>query len=112
LDRIVGQRMSYSVGFSLTDELVTALAALPADAWQPAYDAEAEPRPGAWVIEATGLMDLHAWNRIRAAKDTGLTNVALHDLTQNRIWCAIVALACEPTAWAQLLALPEHPARR
>jgi hypothetical protein len=33
-------------------------------------------------------------------------------LDQNRIWCAIVALACELTAWAQLLALPEHPARR
>ena len=46
------------------------------------------------------------------AKDTGLTNLPLHDLDQNQIWCALVALACELTAWAQLLALTEHPARR
>jgi hypothetical protein len=51
-------------------------------------------------------------DRIRCAKDTGLKNLPLHDLDQNRIWCAIIALACEITAWMQLLALPEHPARR
>jgi hypothetical protein len=48
----------------------------------------------------------------RAAKDTGLTNLPLHELNQNKIWCAIVALACELTAWAQMLGLTEHPARR
>jgi hypothetical protein len=51
-------------------------------------------------------------DRIRCAKDTGLTNLPLHDLDQNRIWCAIVALACEITAWMQTLALTDHPARR
>ena len=51
-------------------------------------------------------------DRIRAAKDTGLTNLPLHDFTQNRIWCALVALACELIAWAQLLGLPGHEARR
>jgi Transposase DDE domain group 1 len=51
-------------------------------------------------------------DRIRAAKDTGLTNLPLHDLDQNRIWCAIIALACELTAWTQMLALTGHPARR
>jgi hypothetical protein len=53
-----------------------------------------------------------AEDRIRAAKDTGLTNLPLHDFTQNQIWCAIVALACDLTAWMQTLALPAHPARR
>jgi hypothetical protein len=51
-------------------------------------------------------------DRIRAAKDTGLTNLPLHDLDQNRIWCAIIALACEVTTWTQMLALADHPARR
>ena len=46
------------------------------------------------------------------AKDTGLTNLPLHDFDQNRIWCAIVALACELTAWMQTLALTGHQARR
>ena len=34
-----------------------------------------------------------AEDRIRNAKDTGLTNLPLHDFNQNRIWCAVVALA-------------------
>jgi Transposase DDE domain group 1 len=53
-----------------------------------------------------------AEDRIRCAKDTGLTNLPLHDFDQNQIWCAIVALACELTAWMQTLALTDHPARR
>jgi hypothetical protein len=51
-------------------------------------------------------------DRIRAAKDTGLTNLPLHDFTQNRIWCAVVTLACELIAWMQMLALTGHAARR
>jgi hypothetical protein len=47
-----------------------------------------------------------AEDRIRAAKDIGLTNLPLHAMAQNRIWCAIVALACEITSWAQMLASP------
>jgi Transposase DDE domain group 1 len=128
----------------------------------PAYDADRQPRDGAWVAELTGLLNLTGWpagmrvicrkerphpgaqftitdvdvdghritafatnttrgqladlelrhrrrarceDRIRLAKDTGLTNLPLHGFTQNQIWCAIVALASELTAWMQLLAL-------
>ena len=35
-----------------------------------------------------------AENRIRAAKDTGLTRPAAARLRPNQIWCAIIALAC------------------
>jgi hypothetical protein len=171
LDWLVGQRLSYSVGFTLPEHIVDELARVPEQAWQPAYDADGEPRPGAWVLEVTGLLDLRRWpngmrvivrrerphpgaqlrlsdadghrltafatntppggpsrqladlelrhrrraraeDRIRAAKDTGLHNLPLHDLAQNKIWCAVVALAAELTAWAQLLALTGHPARR
>jgi hypothetical protein len=51
-------------------------------------------------------------DRIRICKDTGLRNLPLHDFTQNQIWCAIIALAVELTAWMQLLALASHDARR
>ncbi|MFF3667171.1 transposase [Microtetraspora malaysiensis] len=51
-------------------------------------------------------------DRIRCAKETGLRNLPLHDLTQNQIWCKIVALACELLAWMQMLALHGIPARR
>jgi hypothetical protein len=53
-----------------------------------------------------------AEDRIRAAKDTGLTNLPLHDFAQNQIWCAIVALACDLLAWMQTLALAGDDARR
>jgi hypothetical protein len=51
-------------------------------------------------------------DRIRCAKDTGLASLPLHDFAQNQIWCAVVALACEITAWMQTLALHGHPARQ
>jgi len=53
-----------------------------------------------------------AEDRIRCAKDTGLRNLPLHSLDQDRIWCAIVTLAAEITAWMQLLALTSGEARR
>ena len=46
------------------------------------------------------------------AKDTGLANLPLHGFDQNRIWCALVQLATDLTAWLQMLAFDEHPARR
>ncbi len=33
-------------------------------------------------------------------------------MDQNRIWLAIVSLACELTAWLQMLTLAGHAARR
>lgn len=61
LDWIVAQRLSYSVGFTLPESIVDELDRVPESAWQQAYDAEGEPRPGAWVLEATGLLDLSGW---------------------------------------------------
>jgi hypothetical protein len=160
------RRLSYSVGFSLPGDLASIqrkLATIPDQLWEPAYDADGQLRPGAWVAEVTGLFDLRSWpvgmrlivrkerphpgaqlritdidghritafvtnttrgqladlelrhrrrarceDRIRAAKDTGLANLPLHDFAQNQIWCAIVALAGELTAWMQTLALTGH----
>jgi len=46
-------------------------------------------------------------DRIRVAKDTGLTNLPLASFDANRIWCAVVALATEITAWMQMLAFTD-----
>ena len=51
-------------------------------------------------------------DRIRISKDTGLMNLPLQGFAQNQVWCAIVALAVEITAWMQMLALNGHQARR
>ena len=53
-----------------------------------------------------------AEHRIRCAKDTRLRNLPLHGLDQNRIWCAVITLATEITAWMRLLALGGTHARR
>jgi hypothetical protein len=34
---------------------------VPADAWTPAYDADGQVRPGAWVAELTDAFDLTGW---------------------------------------------------
>jgi hypothetical protein len=166
-----GQRLSYSVGFTLPDNTPDLIAQIPETVWTPAYDTHDEIRDGAWVAELTGLLDMTRWptgmrviarkerphpgaqlritdidghrvtafatntptggpgtqlpdlelrhrrrarceDRIRISKDTGLTNLPLQGFAQNQIWCAIVALAVEVTAWMQMLALAEHDARR
>jgi hypothetical protein len=155
-----GRRLAYSVGFTMTDDICDAILKVPARAWTPAYDSGGLVRPGAWVAELTGMLDVASWpkgmrvivrkerphpgaqlrftdfgghrftcfatstrggqladlelrhrrrarceDRIRCAKDTGLRNLPLHGYAQNQIWCEIVALACELTAWMQMLAL-------
>lgn len=161
-----GRRLAYSAGMTITDEIAEAILTLPDRVWEPAYDAGEQARPGAWVAEITGMLDLSSWppgmrlivrrerphpgaklrftdpgghrftcfatnaktgqlaelelrhrrrarceDRIRAAKDTGLRNLPLHGYAQNQVWCEIVAIACELTAWMQMLALT-GPARR
>lgn len=58
------RRLSYSVGFSLPGDLATiqaTLATIPEHVWEPAYDADGQLRPGAWVAEVTDLFDLTSW---------------------------------------------------
>jgi hypothetical protein len=56
-----GRRLPYSVGFTITDDIQDAILKIPARAWTPAYDSDREVRPGAWVAELTGLLDLANW---------------------------------------------------
>jgi hypothetical protein len=56
-----GRRLAYSVGFTITEDIGQAILQLPARAWTPAYDSERQVRPGAWVAELTGMLDLSSW---------------------------------------------------
>ena len=55
------RRLHYSVGMTITDDMQEAILALPERIWEPAYDADGQARPGAWVAELTGLLDLSGW---------------------------------------------------
>ncbi len=56
-----GRRLAYSVGFTITDDVQDAILKIPARAWVPAYDPDGQVRPGAWVAELTGMLDLATW---------------------------------------------------
>jgi hypothetical protein len=56
-----GRRLHYSVGMTITEDMQDAILALPERVWEPACDAEGEVRPGAWVADLTGLLDLAGW---------------------------------------------------
>ncbi|PFG50168.1 DDE family transposase [Amycolatopsis sulphurea] len=61
LDWLVARKLGYSLGFTLPDDAVERLARIPRQAWTPAYDDDRIPRDGAWVAEATGVLDLTGW---------------------------------------------------
>ena len=51
-------------------------------------------------------------DRIRCAKKTGLDHFSLQGFAANRVWCLVVALACDILAFCQTLALARTPARK
>jgi hypothetical protein len=56
-----GRRLHYSAGMTITEDMQEAILTLPERVWEPAYDAGGQARPGAWVAELTGLLDLTGW---------------------------------------------------
>ena len=61
VDYLHRRRLSYSVGFFVSDTNAAALDPIPETPWTPAYDADGQVRDGAWVAEATGVLDLADW---------------------------------------------------
>src|SRR5699024_2600299 len=61
LEYLTRQRLSYSIGFGLTDALAELVDQVPAAGWTPAYDSDGAERDGAWVAELTELADLSSW---------------------------------------------------
>ncbi len=53
--------IGFSLGFSVDENLQQAILATPKHAWQPAYNADGQPRRGAWVAELTDLLNLDNW---------------------------------------------------
>ena len=56
-----GRWLKYSIGFTITDDIAAVILRLPATAWTPAYDADGQARPGAWVTEITAMLNLTSW---------------------------------------------------
>lgn len=56
-------------------------------------------------LELRHRLRARAEDRIRAARATGLRNLPLHRMAQNRIWLEIVQIALDLLAWMPMLAL-------
>jgi hypothetical protein len=53
--------IGFSLGFAVDENLQQAILATPKHAWTPAYNADGQPRRGAWVAELTDLLNLDNW---------------------------------------------------
>jgi Transposase DDE domain group 1 len=87
-----GRRLAYSVGLTITEDIQDAILKVPARAWTPAYDADGQVRPGAWVAELTGMLDLAGWPtgmRVIARKERPHPGAQLRftDLNGHRFTC-------------------------
>ncbi len=84
------QRLSYSVGFTLTQDSADKISLLPEAAWTPAYDCDGTPREGAWVAELTGMLELATWPAgmrviIRAERPHPGAQLRFTDIDGNRL---------------------------
>lgn len=64
-----------------------------------------DPCPDLPALEVRHRQRARCEDRIKDAKDTGLTNLPYADAASNAIWLQVVLLAMDLTAWAQQLAL-------
>src|SRR5699024_6251683 len=62
LEHCVRRGLSYSAGLTLTEPLAALIDKIPAAGWTPAYNADGQPREGAWVVELTHMADLTGWS--------------------------------------------------
>jgi hypothetical protein len=58
-------------------------------------------------LEVTHRLRARCEDQIRGLKDTGLTNLPLHEFDQNQIWLETVLLAADLLTWTQTLGLRE-----
>ncbi len=63
LNYLTKRRMSYSIGFGLTETIATAIEKIPDQVWTLAYGTDRAIRDGAWVAEATGWSICRAGHR-------------------------------------------------
>jgi hypothetical protein len=86
------RRLQYSVGMVITAAIEDAIGTIPARAWTPAYDSDGVQRPGAWVAELTGVLDLAGWPkgiRVIARKERPHPGAQLRitDIDGHRVTC-------------------------
>jgi hypothetical protein len=58
---LAGRKSQYSIGFTIPWEQAERVDWIPPEAWTPAYDDDGGVKPGAFVAEATGVIEVNGW---------------------------------------------------
>jgi Transposase DDE domain group 1 len=87
-----GRRLHYPVGMTITEDMHQAILQLPDRIWEPACDAAGQVRPGAWVAEITGLLDLSSWSKgirviVRKERPHPEAQLRFTDIGGHRVTC-------------------------
>ena len=91
-----GRRLAYSVGFTITEDVQDAIVKIPERVWVPAYDADGQVRPGAWVAGLTGLLDLASWPKgmrviVRKERPHPGAQLRFTDIDGHRFTCFVTS---------------------
>ena len=60
-DACVERGVEFSFGFPMDARIRRIVDLIPEDCWDPAIQSDEDLRDGAWVVEATGMVDLAGW---------------------------------------------------
>jgi hypothetical protein len=60
-DACVAEGLEFSFGFPVDARIQAVVDLIPQECWHPAVDTNGDLRDGAWVAEATGMIDLDSW---------------------------------------------------
>jgi hypothetical protein len=90
IDWLTAHHLSYSLGFTLTDDIVARIATIPNHVWTPAHDPDGAIRDGAWVLDASGVLDLDGWPKgmrviVRAERPHPGAQLRFTDVHGNRL---------------------------
>jgi len=100
--------VGFSFGFPITEDVRTAIKAVPATVWAQAAEPDDDIRDGAWGAELTGLLDLTAWPAgsrviVRSERPHPGANLSLFDTIEGLRHTAFI---CAPAHPDQRLAAP------
>jgi hypothetical protein len=101
------RQLPYSVGMAITEDMAEAILTIPDRVWEPAYNPAGQVRPGAWVAELTGLLNLSAWPagmRVIVRKERPHPGAQLRftDLDGHRFTCFATDTRCGQLADLEL----------
>lgn len=106
-DELRAARISFLMGFDLTEGVREAILGLPESAWRPAIGQDGDEREGAWVAEITDRLNLGGWPQgsrviVRRERPHPGAQLSFTDHDGHRFLATLTDLAGEPVELERL----------